>query len=323
MASNQSTYSYRINDYSSPSGWTTTSLFDVSYVETNASAIDTFYAKIRELNVLILDPRNFRVLFETMHTDGKISSGVHTDLTQAITDTQSIQPVFSNLVLLGYISAVESFIREILRKIISLDVDARRACELKTIAYGATLFHTPEMLPEALLENMTFISKDNIEKVLKEFVGISKIPIPRNISDILVEYENVCQLRHCIVHRFGKLGANNAIKLGLDSHGSFIEKPIKLTYIALQRVAAVCSNLVKEVNQFLWEYIMMRLIAEPTGQTSWKKRTDVTNWTWDYRKDKRKFKVYFDTFAFTTSSTNVADMTTAYQEYKAKYRVLA
>ncbi len=322
MANNHSIYSYRINDYSTPSGWTTSSLFDATFTESTTSAIDTFYSKIKELNVLILDPRNFRPLFDSLHIAGTISTDAHNDLNHAITDTTSIKPVFSNLILLGYISAVESFIREILRRIITIDFDARKACELRTIAYGAALFHTPDMLPEALLENLTFLSRENIEKVLKDFIGIVKIPIPKNISDILIEYENVCQLRHCIVHRFGKLGANNAIKLGLDSHGIYIEKPIKLTYTALQNVASVCSNLVKDINQFLWEYVMMRLIAEPVNQSTWKRRTSGVTWAWDFRKDKKRFKNYFDTFVLTGSASYAADVHTAYSEYKLKYTLL-
>jgi len=320
MATPHPLYTYRVNDYSSSSGWTTDALFDGSFTEAAASAIDTFYQKSGELNVLILDPRDFRLMFQGLRTGGRISPAVHNELETALSDTTSIKPVFSNLVLLGYISAVESYIREILRRVITIDSEARRACEAKSISYGAALFHTPLMLPEALLEQMSFISRRTIEDTIREFVGIVKVQIPKGISDILIEYENVCQLRHCIVHRFGKLGANNAIKLGLDLHSSFIEKPIKLDYAGLQRVAAVCSNLVKEVNQFLWEYVMMRLIAEPANQTKWKKKNSNIPWSWDFRRDKAAFKKYFDTFAFTGSATNIPRLADAYDEYRKMFR---
>ena len=319
---NQSIYNYRINDFSTPTGWSTSNLFDTTYQETGTSAIDTFNQKVKELNVLILDPKNMRQAFEQMYQAGKFSDPVNHELVQLVSDTTSVPTVFSNLILLGYISAVESFIREILRKLIAIDNYSRKACELKSISYGAALFHTPDMLPEALLENMTFISRDNVEKVLKDFIGITKVAFPSSVSEILIEYENVCQLRHCIVHRFGKLGANNAIKLGLETHSSYIEKPIKLNYAALQKVAAVCTSVVKEVNQFLWQYVMMRLIGEPANQMHWRKKSDSIPWSWDYRRDKKRFKCYFDTFAYTGSSTLVPDIYVAYTDYRNKFRQL-
>ena len=320
MARSTATYHYQINDYSIPTGWSTGTLFDASYREPTRSPIDAFVGKLQELNVMILDPRGLRGRFDTLQTSGRIDAAIHTDLVGALTDTTNLPPVHANLVLLGYISAVESFFRELIRRIIVLDAEARKACENKTIAYGAAISHNEEMLPEALLEQLTFISAHNITTALKDFIGI-KGACPAAVNEVLVEYENVCQLRHCIVHRFSKLGATNAIRLGLDSHKNFIEKPIRFDYSALQKAGAVCSNVAKEINQFLWEYVMMRQIAD-NNNGQWKKRTAGLAWTWNYPNDRPRFKKYFDIFALRTSSGHSVNLATAYRDYRAIYASL-
>jgi hypothetical protein len=318
---NKAIYAYRINDFASPSGWATSNLFDTSFIEPNQSPIDTFYEKLMELNRLILDPRNVKQYANNIKNTGVINQLTYDGFEGFINNTSTISGVHANLILLGYISAVESYFREIIRKIISIDEIARKSCESKAIAFGAALFHQKAMLPEALLESISFINRENIKDVLKQFIGITGIPFSSSVDEALFEFENVCQLRHCIVHRFGKLGANNAIKLGLDAHGGFIEKPIKIDYAGLQNVAHVSTNICKEINQFLWQIVMMRQIAEPTNQTSWRKKSTSVNWLWDFRKDKKKFKLYFDTFASTRGGISIS-LRDAYNEYRNKFNNL-
>jgi hypothetical protein len=321
VSPNRSIYSFRVNDFASPSGWTTSNLFDVSFVEPNQSPIDTFYEKLMELNKLILDPREVISYANSIMVAGNINQATLDGIANHVNNTTIISSVHANLILLGYISAVESYFREIIRKIILIDEIARKSCESKMIAFGAALFHEKEMLPEALLEIISFINKENIKDVLKQFIGITGMAFPSSVDESLYEFENVCQLRHCIIHRFGKLGANNAIKLGLDVHGLFIEKPIKLNYNSLQKVAHISTNVVKEINQFLWQFIMMRQIADPINQNNWKKKSVSTGWIWDFRKDKKKFKIYFDTFAF-TNGVSVIEIRNAYKEYRNKFKIL-
>lgn len=62
----------------------------------------------------------------------------------------------------------------------------------------------------------------------------------------------VCQLRHCIVHRFGFLGSNNAITLGLATHKNYLEKPLVISFSHLNEMVQVCENTVKLINNFLF-----------------------------------------------------------------------
>ena len=133
------------------------------------------------------------------------------------TDTRRVEDditrQLNNLILLGYISAVESYFRCLTRQLVWADeLTAEKVKDLK-ITYGAARHAEPELLPEAFLEDMTFITADSIKALLSGVIGIPS----QGIDDVIIEYDRICQLRHCIVHRFGRLGSKNASKLGLEA----------------------------------------------------------------------------------------------------------
>lgn len=192
-----------------------------------------------------------------------------------------------NLFLLGFVSNVESYFRSIIRKSILMDPLCYKACLEQQLTYAAAVHHKIELLPEALLENCTFISLSNITKTVTTYLNI---PIPKQgtenlalIQDIEM-FEQLCELRNCIVHRAGLLGSKNAVKLGIDNHKNFFEKPIILNNSFLQEASTVCLNAVRGFNNFLFNALIKRL------------NNETENFTWDYRKDKSWFELYFKAF---------------------------
>lgn len=238
----------------------TISLFDDKVINSSQSPIDNFLEKMRDLTVISLR------------------------LSMDITLTQELKNTQNNLVLLGYTSAVESYLREIIRKLILLD----KFCEIcnheAQLSFGAALGHKLDMLPEALLEGASFASQKNIIDSIKKHLGLSVQQDNELISSI-TEFEKICNLRHCIIHRYGKLGSRNAIVLGLDSHKTFFEKPIQIDTAKIQLISSCCENTVIVINQLLFKLIMER--------TADKKKCI---WRWDFRKDKTLFTKYFNLF---------------------------
>jgi hypothetical protein len=227
----------------------TSACFDLAYASSPVAAIDQFFVNHQRIN---------QIATPTALTD-------HPDL--------------GGLALLGSVSAVESYFREVIRRIILLDPQSRSASHSRPLTYGATWIHDREMLPEALLEDTSFSSKSNIEKAIKDLLGITQgFNSPTRIA--LEMYDNLCQLRHCAVHRFGKLGSRNAMKLGLDDHSRCVEKPLRFTYGQVQEMFAVNHNAVKVSNNFLFSELLRR-----------------AGWSWDYRKDRRRFGAYWSLFA--------------------------
>ena len=249
----------------------TRNLFDIGYKETSLSPIDEFLNRLSIVNRLAPKPAEF--------------------------DTIQAQ-----LVLLGVIAAVESYLRTILRKIISVDRVANECVHRCEVSYGAAIHLSKELLPEAVLEKFSFVSKRSIIDALRDLIGIKGEP-PVELVTAIDAYVRVCQLRHCAVHRFGKLGANNAIALGLSDHGKLLEKPLQLDYASLQNAILIATNIVREINNHLYSALMSRL-----------------EWRWDYRQDKADFQRYHALFAIKTGTAKSPPPRDVYDSLKGQYR---
>ncbi|WP_375761007.1 hypothetical protein [Corallococcus exercitus] len=228
----------------------TSALFSLTTTNPEKSALDEFLVATQKLN-LLLKPK------------------------------PDHDPLLGHLVLLGYMSAVESYFRTLIRRIITIDDAAQKCVHTREIAYAAAMHHRdPSLLPEALFEGTTFVSKHSISESLKDFLGI-KGHTPPDLEATLDEYSKVCQIRHCLVHRFGKLGSKNAIALGLSAHGPFLEKPISVGYDELQSAFAVLYQTVKVVNNHVFNSVISR----------------IPDWHRDLRRDRSRFKRYYSIFA--------------------------
>ena len=191
----------------------------------------------------------------------------------------------ANLVIIGIVSSVESYFRSIIRKSLLIDEDSRSMSYKNKVSYGAVLFHVPDLLPEALLEDSTFLKKASIKEHLKSFLGLSiNFQQELDLEKALDEYEKVCHLRHCIAHRSGRLGSKNAIELGLDTFSRYLEKPINPTFDSVNNVFNICHNVVLECNDFIFDCIIERTVAKGM-------------WTGDLRKDKKKFLIIYEVFS--------------------------
>jgi hypothetical protein len=224
----------------SPASLNTSKCFDEKDSPKDSAALDKFIQNHRQINLV------------------------------ATLELLEAHPVLGGLALLGSVSAVESYVREVVRRTIVLDEHSRNACYLKQVTYGAAYIHKTEMLPEALLEDVSFASAKNLMNVLKDFIGIP-IQVHRDTQPALDAFDDVCQFRHCVVHRFGRLGTKNAINLDLDTHRQCVEKPLRLEYGSLQTVFAINHNLVREVNDHIFTQVLKRTVDKQDWQGSWPK----------------------------------------------------
>lgn len=254
----------------------TASLFDVSHVEPNQSAIDQYLVRLASINKLTPPPNAF-------------------------------DPLLAQLILLGVIAAVESYFRTLLRRLITLDAECQTCAEDQAVTFGAALHLSKSMMPEALLERVTFVSEKSLTDAIREFAGV-KGNLPPDLLATFRDYATVCHLRHCAVHRFGKLGVKNAIFLGLRQHKPNLEKPLLLTYAALQSAIAIATGTVKTTNNFLFNELLSRLPSSA--------------WTNRWGSDRARFMPYYILFADTVSSTKAApakDVYALFQVQRSKF----
>lgn len=251
----------------------TPSFFDTTYVENDQSPIDAFLTNCTPLNLIW-------------------------------SNKSSVSPEMARILLLGYVSAVESYFRSVFKVIINTDEQSKIAAHSYPVTYGAALFHDKYLLPEALLELYSFSGEKDVRKALNNFLGIST-PDPQ-IKNLLAEFEKICQIRHCCVHRFGKLGTQNGISLGLNLHSHVLEKPLALNIIALADIASWLTSFIKVFNNYLFKVILDR-----TMQTS------NVQWKWTFSKDKSKFKKLYKEFASTLDSVPSPSIEEIYSRFKA------
>lgn len=254
----------------------TVDLFKCDYVEEASSAIDVFIENCKEISKLwAAQP--------------------------------TVPPEFSRLLLLGYVSAVESFFRTVLRSIINSDAKARADAHSYTVPFGAVLYHDEKTIAEALLEGYSFAGEKDVKGAFTKFLGM------QNISDgiklMLGEYEKICQLRHCCVHRFGKLGTQNGIVLGLEEHSAALEKPLALNAQQLGDIASWLMSFSKAINNYMFRILLERSV-NPENPYCY-------GWSWSYSKDRVKFEKIYRLFGSIKDTTPSPPSKEMYARFKS------
>jgi hypothetical protein len=254
----------------------TVELFNCDYVEDSASAIDAFIENCKEINKLW-------------------------------TASTAISPEFSRLLLLGYVSAVESFFRKVLRSIINTDAKAQADAHSYVVPFGAVLYHDRKTVAEALLEGYSFAGEKDVKAAFTKFLDVANLT--DGIKTMLIEYEKVCQLRHCCVHRFGKLGTQNGIVLGLEQHSLALEKPLSLDKQKLEDIASWLMSFAKAMNNYMFRTLLERSVND--------KNPYRLAWSWSYAKDRPKFERLYKLFQTTKDANPSPSAGELYERFKS------
>jgi len=196
--------------------------------------------------------------------------------------------------------------------LVNVDTVSRRQAGSKSITFAVATNHpNPRLLPEVLMENMTFSSEGNIEKALRDILGLHNISA--DLKSTIREFEKLCQVRHCCVHRFGKLGSQNAWALGFDHHREMIERPFVPTPADVDRIADALQITVKTLNNFIFREVLDRTAQFEFDQAApW-------CWQWHYGRDRRKFQSYYDLFALTAVEPRSPGARLVYDSFRLEH----
>lgn len=261
----------------------TAKLFLATYVEPELSPIDQFFENTNKINLILAN--NAGPLSETM----------------------------GSMILLGYMSAVESYLRALFRGIINIDEVARRKAESLTVTFAAAMHHTRPLMPEALLESVSLSSKKNIIDCMSTLLGISSIQ-DKDFLKALDEFAKIVEIRHCCVHRFGKLGSQNAQKLGLNDHSNLLEKPFQPDANSLSHISNSIRSIVCSINSTIFKKLMERMAVKNT------EKSYSYSMTWNLTMDKKYFKPYYQLFVSKASAGPQLQLTTAYNQFRDVYK---
>lgn len=264
--------------------------------------------------------------------NGAMPDDSSSPIDQFIVNTDAINRIFLNystplsgnpipsepatMALLGYMSAVESYFRALFRQLVEIDDHARMLAEPLDVSFAAARYHKPALLAEALHEGVSFAGKKTVVEMINKRLGI-KGKFPNDVEEVLGEFSKICEIRHCCVHRFGRLGSKNAVTLGIEEHKSVLEKPFTPTTTQLQTIADALRTFVKTVNNFVFRELVQRIGTREAGHGPL-----YSEWTWtlDFRSDRRRFKMYYDLFASKNDSPPSPDLKTTYDSLRKHIR---
>lgn len=239
-------------------------------------------------------------------------------LSKIYTNATEMPPELGAVLLLGYVSAVESYMRGIISGLVHVDEHTGNLAAPKQLSYFAASNHQSNLLPEALFESVSFSSAFNVSASLKEFCGVSQMgssTYPKELKPVFEKFSDICQLRHCCVHRFGHLGAGNAHKLKVD--GSLIEKPLVLTTAALDDISSILEKFVLSLNSYVYRDVLERSVTRSkTITTDEAERQYRQEWAGDASQDETRFAKYYNLFAVKSVSPISKSMSECYGEFR-------
>jgi hypothetical protein len=220
-------------------------------------------------------------------------------------------PELCSVVLLGYLSAVETYFRTLLSRLVHVDPISMRHMGQKPLLFSVAMSRPRDTLAEALYED-SFASVKELKSSLGE-IGMSVNKLPEEIESALREYGKICHLRHCCVHRFGYLGTKNAADLGMAAHQHLIGGIFAASTDELTDIADALQQFVKTCNNHLFRFVIDRTIDDqhkPDPACEWK-------WSWSYSKDWRHFARFYNLFALKNGTPSSPPVREVYDHFKA------
>jgi hypothetical protein len=237
------------------------------------------------------------------------TNAINVILARATAD-RAPSPELCSIVVLGYLSAVETYFRTLLSRLAHIDDLTMEALGQKQLLFSVAMKRPRESLAEALYED-SFASVKELKARLSE-IGLSKLP--PEIDAALGTYEAICHVRHCCVHRFGYLGNKNANDLGMSKHHHLIGGLFSASTDDLANIADALQVFVKTCNNHIFKFVTDRTVTaqnDLADDFEWAWR-----WAWNYTSDKKRFKPYYNLFALVVGRPASVAMKDAYKQFK-------
>lgn len=193
----------------------------------------------------------------------------------------SEKPWLGSILTVAIVSATENYFRNLLSRVLKVCSDSQKNASQQNINFGSVLWHPSNVIERGAFEHISFSGSDKIIDVTKKYIGLDLKQ--GSLSQVLEEFDIVCELRHGVVHSGRVLAGKNAIRLKLPSSDQVTR--IEVRYGQLQEIAAVCATLVVAYNQLIFVEMCKR------WATSWR-RTPL----WDKTAENKKFKALWDAF---------------------------
>jgi hypothetical protein len=170
------------------------------------------------------------------------------------------------MLLLGLVSSVEAYFRDILARMLSMCPVCQREAGALTIPLRALSFYDESEIGLAFFEGSSLAGKKALVDQVKK---ISAVDLQRDadLNSALDEFDKLCELRHAAAHFRGRIGSGNLKALQVDAQAG---TSFNLTTVGqLHQVQSVCHNVVRLANQNLFDRTLERFVVEAVFVGDW------------------------------------------------------
>jgi hypothetical protein len=167
------------------------------------------------------------------------------------------------------------------------------------------------------MEGTSLADRDNLKKTFEKFLNVQ---IEEDLKGPLVDqFRIVCHLRHCCVHRFGRLGSQNALGMGLIDSPNLLEKNIMLDVTSLTCTAEVLRTFAKVLNNALFKRVLVRTAMPDGGRRQNDAFQHSQRWSWNLTKDRKRFAEYYGLFATQEDSIRSPSLKEVYERFRSAH----
>ncbi|GLH70899.1 hypothetical protein GETHPA_24320 [Geothrix rubra] len=192
------------------------------------------------------------ILYPSSPIDSYISQS--NDIIKLATPAQlKTHPNLGGLVILGIVSFVEKYVRTILSSLVAINQNCRNRCYDMQIRFGSIDWYKHEQMGLALIDRDPLSGSKEIKAKILNIIGLD-INKNESVKASLQDYENLCEIRHCIVHAAGHIGANNAQKLNLPE--PYNSSVVSVNFGTIQTSIASMENLIRSLNLLICDHVI-------------------------------------------------------------------
>ncbi len=211
-------------------------------------------------------------------------------------DAITAKPILGRMILLGIISEVEGYFKQILANCVNQCSICRSHAASQHIPFAAIDYYEESELEIALVESVSFASVGELAKHTKKLTGLDLNG--QEIKAVIQPFDQICHLRHASVHARGALGSGNMREL---AHATSSRQQVNLSFSDIQSIVAACHNLVRVYNRELFFRVIERWLKEHRFIGDWK-------------SDRKIFGPIFNSFY---SRIDACDPKNSYAAYQA------
>lgn len=194
-----------------------------------------------------------------------------------------LKPMALSLFYIGMISATEKFFRDLVCGVVSICQLAKDRLRDSSIQFGTLGYYTPNRMASGIFQGKSLSDLNELKTLIRK-IGGCEIKQGDEITVALEEFSSICQVRHALVHSYGELGLNNLTGMGLESPKELSE--VLVDDGLFQSSAVVCNNLVKVVNQSIFEAIVSEWIDQSKLKGVWKEDKMIWDNCWSVFRSK-------------------------------------